>query len=167
MVSHFEDCHFDCCVRNGYSRFVADVFTKAKRSLVMSAIRSKGNKDTELRLAAILRMHNIVGWRRHYGIRGNPDFVFPKERLAIFVDGCFWHGCPQHGRNPGSNRAYWIPKLRRNKQRDLKVSRQLRSVGWRVLRIWEHRLSDPQKVAEKIRSVLKKPPRFRTGPLIN
>jgi DNA mismatch endonuclease (patch repair protein) len=135
---------------------MADVFTKEKRSVVMSAIRSKGNKDTELKLAAILRAHKIVGWRRHYGILGNPDFVFPKHRVAVFVDGCFWHGCPRHGRKPDSNRAYWIPKLKRNKQRDLRVARQLRSAGWTVLRIWEHRLTAPQKVAAKIQSVLKK-----------
>lgn len=133
-----------------------DVFTKAKRSIVMAAIRSRGNKDTELKLMAIFRMCRITGWRRHYPILGKPDFVFPRERLAIFVDGCFWHGCPKHGRKPGSNREYWVPKLRRNRQRDLNVSRRLRAKGWRVMRIWEHRLLEPKTVAAAVQSTLKK-----------
>jgi DNA mismatch endonuclease (patch repair protein) len=94
---------------------MADVFSQKKRSLVMATIRSKGNKDTELKFAAILRAHGVTGWRRHYRLRGKPDFVFPRERLAIFVDGCFWHACPKHGRKPGSNRDYWVPKLERNR----------------------------------------------------
>jgi DNA mismatch endonuclease, patch repair protein len=83
-----------------------DVFTRAKRSDVMSRIRSRGNRDTEGALAALLRRHGITGWRRQFEIRRSeagkrrfkvrPDFVFPKLRLAVFVDGCFWHGCPRH-----------------------------------------------------------------------
>jgi DNA mismatch endonuclease (patch repair protein) len=117
---------------------MADVFSKAKRSLVMSAIRSQGNRDTEVKLASIFKMSGIIGWRRNIPLPGKPDFVFQRERLAIFVDGCFWHGCPLHGRNPDSNRAYWLPKLARNRARDLAVTRELRRRGWRVLRLWEH-----------------------------
>ena len=73
-----------------------DVFTKAKRSEVMSRIRGRGNKDTELALAKLLRRHRITGWRRNQPVFGKPDFVFPKLKLAVFVDGCFWHGCPKH-----------------------------------------------------------------------
>lgn len=76
---------------------MADVFTKAERSKVMAAVRSRGNRDTELKLAAILRAHGITGWRRQQPMRGKPDFVFRREQLAVFVDGCFWHGCPIHG----------------------------------------------------------------------
>ena len=133
-----------------------DVFTTEKRSLVMAAIRSKGNKDTELKLAAILREYRITGWRRHYKISGNPDFVFQRKRVAVFVDGCFWHGCPKHGRKPGSNQSYWGPKLARNRKRDQEISRKLRNGGWRVLRIWEHQLSVRSKVASIIRFALKK-----------
>jgi len=68
---------------------MADVFSKRKRSQVMAAIRSKGNKDTELKLASILRAHGIKGWRRHQPLVGKPDFIFLKQRLAVFVDGCF------------------------------------------------------------------------------
>jgi DNA mismatch endonuclease (patch repair protein) len=107
----------------------------------MARIRSHGNKDTELKLASILRASGITGWRRRHPIRGHPDFVFRRVRLAIFVDGCFWHGCPKHGRNPGSNRSYWLPKLRRNRQRDAAVSRALKKEGWTVIRLWEHDLA--------------------------
>ena len=133
---------------------MADVFSKRKRSQIMAAIRSHGNKDTELKLATILRTYHITGWRRQQPLPGKPDFVFPKQRLAVFVDGCFWHGCPKHGRKPDTNRRYWLPKLLRNKKRDQTVSRQLRAAGWRVLRIWAHRLSNPEAVAARLISEL-------------
>ena len=70
-----------------------------------------------------------------------PDFVFPKLRLAVFVDGCFWHACPIHATKPRNNAAFWRKKLAANKARDRKVNRALRAAGWRVLRIWEHELA--------------------------
>ena len=85
---------------------MADVFDKTKRSAVMAAIRSHGNKDTELKFIEILKGRGITGWRRKQRLPGKPDFVFAGRRLAVFVDGCFWHGCPQHGRQPGSNSQY-------------------------------------------------------------
>ncbi len=133
---------------------MADVFTKKKRSQVMAAIRSTGNRATELRLASILRAHDITGWRRHQPLAGNPDFVFRKARLALFVDGCFWHGCRRHLRMPRDNRPYWQRKIARNMKRDRQISRDLRRLGWRVLRIWEHALRSPQSVASRIRSKL-------------
>lgn len=69
-----------------------------------------------------------------------PDFVFPRLKLALFVDGCFWHACPWHCRRPAGNRAFWRAKLARNQTRDRLVTRTLRKAGWRVLRIWEHSL---------------------------
>lgn len=113
-----------------------DSVSPLTRSRMMSRIRGCGNKETELALAKLLRQHQIKGWRRHWAIFGKPDFVFPKSRMAIFVDGCFWHGCPRHGTKPKSNRAYWWRKLARNKKRDQLVNRTLRQAGWRVLRIW-------------------------------
>src|SRR2546429_6432401 len=83
---------------------VADVFSKRKRSEVMSCIRSRGNKDTELALAKLLRQHRITGWRRNKRVFGKPDFAFSKARLALFVDGCFCHRCPTHGPQPKGNR---------------------------------------------------------------
>ena len=118
-----------------------DVFTKAKRSEVMSRIRSRGNKETELALVRLLRLHRITGWRRHQPVFGKPDFVFPKRRLAVFVDGCFWHGCPKHATQPANNRAFWRRKFTANKARDRLVTRALRRQGWSVLRIWEHELA--------------------------
>ena len=118
-----------------------DVFTKAKRSEVMSRIRGRGNKDTELALAKVFRRHRITGWRRNQKIFGKPDFVFPKLKLAVFVDGCFWHGCPKHATKPKNNRAFWQRKLTANQRRDRIVNRTLRAHGWRVLRIWEHELA--------------------------
>lgn len=129
---------------------MADVFSKRKRSSVMAAIRSKGNKDTELRLAAIFRAAEIKGWRRHASLPGRPDFVFPRYRLAVFVDGCFWHGCPKHGRNPSSNRHYWLPKLQRNRERDNQVKRTLTKQGWIVLRLWEHDLTHPSRAVARV-----------------
>ncbi|HCN78413.1 MAG TPA: very short patch repair endonuclease, partial [Verrucomicrobiales bacterium] len=119
---------------------MADVFSKAKRSEVMSRIRSSGNRDTELALVALMRAHGITGWRRGQKLPGLPDFVFRRERVCVFVDGCFWHGCPLHFRRPKSRRAFWDAKIARNKARDQRVARELRASGWRVLRVWEHAL---------------------------
>lgn len=116
---------------------MADVFTRAKRSEVMARIRGSGNKDTELRLIALMREHGITGWRRNAPVFGKPDFVFPRERVAVFVDGCFWHGCPRHATMPKTRRAFWKAKLARNAARDREVTRALRKAGWRVLRVWE------------------------------
>jgi DNA mismatch endonuclease, patch repair protein len=118
-----------------------DVFTKAKRSEVMSRIRGHGNKETEIALIKLLRRHGIKGWRRSQPIFGMPDFIFPSSRLAVFVDGCFWHGCPKHSNMPVNNRSFWRLKLSANKVRDRLVSRTLRSRGWHVLRVWEHDLT--------------------------
>lgn len=120
---------------------MADVWTKKKRSEVMSLVRGQGNKDTELALVRFFRQNKITGWRRHVSLYGKPDFTFRKHRLVVFVDGCFWHGCPKHERKPKSNRAFWYRKLSSNKQRDRLVTRTLRSQGWRVLRLWEHELA--------------------------
>lgn len=128
-----------CCASPGSEAFraMADIFTKAKRSEVMSRIRSHGNRGTELRLIALMRAQGITGWRRNARVFGKPDFVFPAARLAVFVDGCFWHACPRHATMPRNNRAFWEAKLTRNAARDREVTRTLRKAGWRVLRVWE------------------------------
>ena len=118
-----------------------DIFTKAKRSEVMGRIRSSGNKETEVALAKILRRHHVTGWRRQAALFGKPDFTFRARRVAVFVDGCFWHGCPKHGTRPRQNRGFWERKLNRNRARDRRVNRALRAKGWRVVRIWEHDLA--------------------------
>jgi DNA mismatch endonuclease (patch repair protein) len=116
-----------------------DIFAPEKRSEVMAAIRSKGNKTTEIALARAFRAMSVKGWRRHVSVAGfKPDFVFPKERLVVFVDGCFWHLCPIHGSVPKSNRDFWLKKLRANAERDARTDAAIRTRGWRVVRFWEH-----------------------------
>ncbi|HLX96560.1 MAG TPA: very short patch repair endonuclease [Verrucomicrobiae bacterium] len=133
---------------------MADVFTKKKRSQIMAAIRSKGNKITELKLISIFRANGITGWRRNLKLPGKPDFIFRRERLVVFVDGCFWHGCKWHCRMPQSNRRYWQKKIARNSVRDKVTIRCLQKNGWRTLRVWEHSLKTPALVAQSIKSVL-------------
>src|SRR5438105_169392 len=120
------------------SLVVADTFTKSQRSHIMRQVRSRGNKATELILIRLLREAGITGWRRHVDMRGRPDFTFRKQRVVIFVDGCFWHGCAKHCRMPASNRKYWLAKIARNMSRDRETRRILRGLGWKVVRIWEH-----------------------------
>jgi DNA mismatch endonuclease (patch repair protein) len=146
---------------------MTDVFTPEKRSEVMSRIRSRGNRDTELKLAKLFRQHHITGWRRHLklqlpsaspipGLRSgtqeksskftvHPDFVFLRPHVAIFVDGCFWHSCPKHSNLPVNNRDFWEKKFMANKARDKLVNRLLRKIGWQVIRIWEHDLEKQSK----------------------
>jgi DNA mismatch endonuclease (patch repair protein) len=136
---------------------VADTLTAVERSRLMSRIRSRGNARTEVALAKLLRRHGVTGWRRHLKLESvtavqsrrfadrrsryvRPDFVFRKERVVVFVDGCFWHGCPLHATQPKDNRAFWWNKIRTNRARDRRVHRALRAKGWKVLRIWEHAL---------------------------
>lgn len=133
---------------------MADVFSKAKRSQIMSRVRGRGNEATELRFVRLLRATGITGWRRGYSLTGKPDITFPKEKVSIFLDGCFWHGCPIHGTCPSTNSRFWRGKLKRNKQRDEDVNRILRSKGWRVLRIWQHELKNPGKALIRIHRAL-------------
>ena len=114
-----------------------DVYGKKIRSKVMSKVQSKRNKSTELRLIRIFKEKEIKGWRRDYKIYGKPDFVFPKKRVAIFADGCFWHGHNCRNTVPKSNSKYWEPKIKRNIVRDKTVSRFLRNEGWSVFRLRE------------------------------
>ena len=135
---------------------MADVFSKSKRSEVMSRIRSRGNQATELALAKLFRRHKITGWRRNQKVFGKPDFIFPKHKLAVFVDGCFWHGCPKHGTQPKGNAAFWRKKISRNQIRDRLVTRTLRKAGWRILRIWEHELTRKHQT-RRLRRIGKEP----------
>ena len=135
---------------------MVDRLTRQQRSQVMAAIHSTGNRTTELRLAAILRSNGVTGWRRHQSLPGKPDFVFRRERLAVFVDGCFWHGCRRHCRMPKSRQTYWEPKIMRNKTRDSAIRGLFRQTGWSVHRIWEHSLAEPVTVVARLRLTLKK-----------
>jgi DNA mismatch endonuclease, patch repair protein len=144
---------------------MADIYSKARRSEIMAAIRSRGNKATEVALAQVLRRNRLWGWRRHVSLVGKPDFAFPKKRVAVFVDGCFWHGCPTHFKAPKSNRNFWVTKIRTNKIRDRLAVRLLKEQGWTVVRIWQHELkgkatSSLEKLARAF-DASRKQPRMR------
>ncbi|HSW20457.1 MAG TPA: very short patch repair endonuclease [Ramlibacter sp.] len=125
------------------------------RSRTMRAIRSQGNRSTEVRLAAILRRAGLRGWRRHLPLAGTPDFAWPARKVALFVDGCFWHGCPVCQRSsPATNAAYWQAKIARNMRRDRRVARALRAQGWAVIRVWEHALGGEARLLARVRRAL-------------
>jgi DNA mismatch endonuclease (patch repair protein) len=145
------------------SKMTPDVFSAQKRSEVMSRIRSQGNLDTEVALAKLFRLQRISGWRRQQVIRCKtaglsasiqtkaalvrPDFVFRKSKIAVFVDGCFWHACPIHSTSPKTNVSFWKSKLLANQERDRRVNHLLKKADWKVVRIWEHELK-PQNIAK-------------------
>jgi DNA mismatch endonuclease (patch repair protein) len=127
-----------------------DIMTKDERSERMRRVRSKGNRSTELRFRLALVRKGIRGWRvQPDSLTGRPDFVFPEARIAIFVDGCFWHGCPVCKRPlPIANRAQWKKKIKFNIDRSRQVDQELGALGFTVLRIWEHSLRLPSDLAQ-------------------
>lgn len=116
----------------------------------MAKIKSSQNQSTELAFIKLLAKKSVRGWRRRYPLVGRPDFVFPKARIAVFIDGCFWHGCPQHCRMPTSNRASWELKISKNISRDKRVTRQLKQAGWSVIRFWEHDMKGGRAATTKM-----------------
>lgn len=124
----------------------------------MSRVRARGSLKTELRMIQLFREYHITGWRTNARLVGKPDFAFPSRRLAIFVDGCFWHGCSKHSTTPSDNREFWEHKLSQNKVRDRVANKSLRSAGWRVLRIWQHELGKQNElnVIRRLRAALAK-----------
>lgn len=129
-----------------------DNVSPSKRSHIMAQVKSKGNKSTELTFIKFLKKELITGWKRNYSLYGNPDFAFPRKRIALFIDGCLWHGCKLHCRIPSTNRKYWLKKIRNNKKRDKKINRILRVNGWLVIRFWEHELKD-NIILHKLRKI--------------
>lgn len=114
-----------------------DIFDKEKRSSVMRAVKPSQNKSTELKLISFFKEHKITGWRRHYPLYGFPDFTFPKKKIVVFADGCFWHGHDCRNTKPKENAEYWDKKRERNRRRDRDVTEKLTTKGWTVIRIWE------------------------------
>lgn len=135
---------------------MTDTFSVQERSRIMSRIRSRGNAATELRFIEILKKHRITGWRRGVKLPGHPDFVFPVEKVVVFIDGDFWHGNPQKFRLPKSNLSYWEEKIRGNQRRDRRISRLLRANGWKVYRFWQSSLKDEDAVVMRLRRGLRK-----------
>ena len=123
-------------------------------SLRMARVRQKGTRcEVELRRALHARG---LRYRLQVPLLTKPrrvaDIVFTRRKLAIFVDGCFWHGCPEHGTSPKSNADFWRDKIETNKRRDLDTNRRLTEAGWRVLRVWEH--EDAEEAADRIMKAL-------------
>lgn len=134
----------------------------------MARVRGSGNVSTELKMIALLRNAGITGWRRGAPLPGKPDFVFRAQKVALFVDGCFWHGCPRHRRTPKSRLDFWTVKLARNAQRDRAVTRALRASGWTVLRVWECALARSRAgrtVARIVRALAATAPKQKARPI--
>jgi len=124
-----------------------------KRSRTMSAIKGKNNSSTERLLRMALVRAGIRGWVTHVNLPGKPDIYFPKKRIAVFLDGCFWHGCQRCGHIPKTNSLFWSTKIKRNRQRDQRNARLLRGQGIRVVRAWEHALKRPRGLAHVLNRI--------------
>ena len=137
-------------------RKLIDTVGPRRRSEIMARVRSPRNLSTEWKLRSFLIRSGLKGWRVTLpGLVGNPDFAFPKKKVAVFVDGCFWHGCPKCYRAPKSQKEYWSQKIESNRSRDKRVRRELVTTGWRVLRIWECDLEKhPDRCVKKIGAAL-------------
>jgi DNA mismatch endonuclease, patch repair protein len=151
---------------NPHEPLTARICAPAMSSTV-NASNGTGSQAVNRSRRAHSRDRRITGWRRNHQLVGRPDFVFPKVRVAVFVDGCFWHGCPKYLRMPSDNRTYWLRKIERNQARDRVTVCALRSAGWRVLRIWEHELRFTERVAHRLIKALSAAParaRIRRSP---
>ena len=128
---------------------MTDVLTKKQRSFNMSRIKGQ-NTRPEFFLRKVLSIAGFKGYRLHYKLIGRPDIAFPKKKTAIFIDGCFWHKCPKCFIKPGTNRAFWGKKISSNVLRDKTVNTELKKLGWRVIRIWEHQIREPKFIKSRI-----------------
>lgn len=129
-----------------------DRVNKEVRSKIMASVRTSGG-TTERKMEKLLRLRGVRGYRKQWHVAGKPDFAWTKSKVALFVDGCFWHGCPRCDRPSKSNKAFWKAKVVSNQRRDRRVSRKLRKEGWSVLRVWECRIGEARTLARIIRAV--------------
>jgi DNA mismatch endonuclease, patch repair protein len=132
-----------------------DTVRKEVRSKIMAAVRSQGNRTTEVAFGQLLWAIGLRGYRKHWPVPGKPDFAWPGRKIAVFVDGCFWHGCTKCRSLPTSNVEFWKNKIETNRRRDRRVTRLLRRQGWKVVRIWEcgvKRGSSVRRIAKLIDS---------------
>ena len=135
---------------------MADVLTSEQRRLNMSRIRGRNTKPERL-LRSALHAKGLRFRLHRRDLPGSPDIVFVSQKVAVFVDGCFWHGCPEHGVMPMTNELFWSHKIETNRQRDAKVTSELRALGWRVVRIWEHELKkDRPRVVRSIERIIRR-----------
>ena len=116
-----------------------DIFDKTKRSEIMSRVKSKGSKIETVLMSELSKAK--LRYKKHVSkLPGTPDVAFIGKKTVIFVDSCFWHGCRWHGTMPASNKKFWVKKISMNKERDRKTNREYKKMGWKVIRIWEHKL---------------------------
>ena len=137
---------------------MADVFSKEKRSEIMSRIRSKGTK-AEVKVFRFLRREKIHFQKHYKRASGSPDVALPSRKLAVFIDGDFWHGYQFARWKEKLPKAYWQDKIAANMRRDRRTFAKLRREGWKVMRVWEHELTEKrkEKTLEKIRIFLTQP----------
>ena len=129
---------------------MTDILTPSQRKYNMSRIRGK-NTGPEIKLRKLLWTQGVRGYRIHYKLPGKPDIIFTKKKIAIFIDGCFWHKCPVCFQEPETRKEFWMKKIGSNVDRDLKNTQQLQNEEWTVLRFWEHEIrKTPDNVVEKI-----------------
>ena len=142
--------------KEGDSPRRSDVFNVSERSEIMRKVKSSCNKSTELRLIEEFKKRSLVGWRRNVRLFGRPDFVFPKLRIVVFVDGCFWHGHRCRNTTPKDHAEYWRIKVERNQTRDQAVTERLTKLGYLVIRIWEcdFKKANAAKLEEKLRPII-------------
>ena len=134
---------------------MADIFSKKKRSEIMSKIRSKDSK-IELEFRKDLWKTGLRYGKNSTNYFGKPDLVLLKHKAVVFIDSCFWHSCKKHGSMPQVRKKFWEAKLERNKQRDKEVSKSYKKKGWKIFRVWEHDIKkDRQKIVDKIKKAIK------------
>lgn len=135
---------------------MVDTFLPVKRSSIMRAVKAKNTKLENVFRSALWKRG--LRFRKHVkDLPGKPDIVFSRYRVAVFIDSCFWHGCPLHVRMPKSNIDYWERKIYRNKQRDEELNQKYKEIKWEVVRIWEHEIKeDFEKAVTKIQDILYK-----------
>lgn len=126
------------------------------RSKIMAAVRQR-NTEPEMVLRRALHSCGLRFRLPQRGsLPGSPDIVFRSAMVAVFVDGCFWHGCPTHGTSPKTNASFWEAKIKRNRQRDEYVDERLKAMGWQPVRLWEHEvLPDPTDAACKVWAIVR------------
>lgn len=129
---------------------MADVLTKKQRSFNMSRIKGR-NTSLELKMRNSIYKKGLRGYRLHPNLIGHPDLIFPKKKIAVFFDGCFWHKCSECFIKPVTRKIFWEEKISSNIKRDQVVNKKLRGAGWKVLRFWEHDIDrNSEKVADRI-----------------
>ena len=139
----------------------SDVLTREQRSYNMSRISGRDTKP-EIRLRTFLSLKGVKGYRTKSKLEGRPDLVFTKQKVAVFVDGCFWHKCSKCYIKPKTNAKFWSDKINSNVERDKKINRKLRKEGWKVIRLWEHELKKNsihrgyQKIVKELNSLRKR-----------